>query len=565
MVPSDILVEVHSRSPLPPLTPLGSRAFESVHSRARQPSQTQSLQGLQEPQVIQHPEPGRTTPMVPSDVLVEVHSRSPLPPLTPLGSRAFESVHSKARQPSQTQSLQGLQEPQVIQHPEPGRTTPMVPSDVLVEVHSRSPLPSLTPLGSRAFESVHGRARQPSQTQSLQGLQEPQVIQHPEPGRTTPMVPSDVLVEVHSRSPLPPWSFWRPSMPPVPSVAFQKPTQPCVKVDCAARHLSQPLEPRTVVVQEPTRVENVFIEIPRMSVVPCMPPLLVVSQDQQTAKPESADKGQQTEKKQTEKPESANKGQQTEKQQTEKPEKPESADKDQQTEKQQTEKPESADQGQQAKPESADQGHQAKPESADQGQQTEKKPESADQGQQAKPESADQGQQTEKKPESADQGQQAKPESADKDQQTEKQQTEKPEKPETADKEQQTEKQQTEKPESADQGQQAKPESANQGQQAKPESADQGHQAKPESADQGQQTEKKPESADQGTQTENTKLKVNKPEEDAEGRVLDVEGLVTLYVTSVRIQPYRHAAHLACLKHARACVLKFQPYIQDML
>ena len=559
MVPSDILVEVHSRSPLPSLTPLGSRAFESVHSRARQPSQTQSLQGLQEPQVIQHPEPGRTTPMVPSDVLVEVHSRSPLPSLTPLGSRAFESVHSKARQPSQTQSLQGLQEPQVIQHPEPGRTTPMVPSDVLVEVHSRSPLPSLTPLGSRAFESVHSRARQPSQTQSLQGLQEPQVIQHPEPGRTTPMVPSDVLVEVHSRSPLPPWSFWRPSMPPVPSVAFQKPTQPCVKVDCAARHLSQPLEPRTVVVQEPTRVENVFIEIPRMSAVPCMPPLLVVSQDQQTAKPESADKEQQTEK-----------------QQTEKPEKPESADKEQQTEKQQTEKPESADQGQQAKPESADQGHQAKPESADQGQQTEKKPESADQGQQAKPESADQGhqakpesadqgQQTEKKPESADQGQQAKPESADKDQQTEKQQTEKPEKPETADKEQQTEKQQTEKPESADQGQQAKPESANQGQQAKPESADQGHQAKPESADQGQQTEKKPESADQGTQTENTKLKVNKPEEDAEGRVLHVEGLVTLYVRSVRIQPYRHAAHLACLKHARACVLKFQPYIQDML
>ena len=415
MVPSDILVEVHSRSPLPPLTPLGSRAFESVHSRARQPSQTQSLQ---EPQVIQHPEPGRTTPMVPRDILVEVHSRSPLPPLTPLGSRAFESVHSRARQPSQTQSLQ---EPQVIQHPEPGRTTPMVPSDVLVEVHSRSPLPPLTPLRSRAFESVHSRARQPSQTQSLQ---EPQVIQHPEPGRTTPMVPRDILVEVHSRSPLPPWSFWRPSMPPVPSVAFQKPTQPCVKVDCAARHLSQPLEPRTVVVQEPTRVENVFIEIPRMSVVPCMPPLLVVSQDQQTAKPESADKEQQTEK-----------------QQTEKPEKPESADKEQQTEKQQTEKPE--------------------------------------------------------------------------------------------------------KPESADQGQQAKPESADQWQQAQPESADQGHQAKPESADQWQQA--KPESADQGTQTENTKLKVSKPEEDAEGRVLDVEGLVTLYVRSVRIQPYRHAAHLACL------------------
>ena len=213
-------------------------------------------------------------------------------------------------------------------------------------------------------------------------------------------------------------------MPPVPSVAFQKPTQPCVKVDCAAQHLSQPLEPRTVVVQEPTRVENVFIEIPRMSVVPCMPPLLVVSQDQQTEKPESADKEQQTEK-----------------QQTEKPEKPESADKEQQTEKQQTEKPE--------------------------------------------------------------------------------------------------------KPESADQGQQAKPESADQGQQAQPESADQGHQAKPESADQWQQA--KPESADQGTQTENTKLKVSKPEEDAEGRVLDVEGLVTLYVRSVRIQPYRHAAHLACL------------------
>jgi len=116
-------------------------------------------------------------------------------------------------------------------------------------------------------------------------------------------------------------------------------------------------------------------------------------------------------------------------------------------------------------------------------------------------------------------------------------------KPESADKEQQTEK--PEKPESADQGQQAKPESADQWQQAQPESADQGHQAKPESADQWQQA--KPESADQGTQTENTKLKVSKPEEDAEGRVLDVEGLVTLYVRSVRIQPYRHAAHLACL------------------
>ena len=186
------------------------------------------------------------------------------------------------------------------------------------------------------------------------------------------------------------------------------PTQPCVKVDCAARHLSQPLEPRTVVVQEPTRVENVFIEIPRMSVVPCMPPLLVVSQDQQTAKPESADKEQQTEKQQTEKPESADQAQQA------KPEsadqghqaKPESADKDQQTEKQQTEKPEkpeTADKEQQTeKPESADQGQQAKPESANQGQQA--KPESADQGHQAKPESADQGQQTEKKPESADQG-----------------------------------------------------------------------------------------------------------------------------------------------------------------
>ena len=278
-----------------------------------------------------------------------------------------------------------------------------------------------------------------------------------------------------------------------------------------------PLQPRTVVVQEPTRVEHVFIDIPSTSLVPV--------QAEKPTKADKTDRHQQTDtvtkdegthrEQQTEKPEGTHREQQTEKpegthqeQQTEKPEtgKPEGTHREQQTEKpegthreQQTEKPEGTHQEQQTeKPETG------KPEGTHREQQTEK-PEGTHREQQTeKPEGTHQEQQTEK------------PEGTHQEQQTEKPETGKPEgthreqqteKPEGTHQEQQTEKPETEKPEGTHREQQTeKPEGTHQEQQTeKPEGTHQEQQTNTVTKDEGTQWEQ---------QTENGKLKVNKPEED---------------------------------------------------
>ena len=137
-----------------------------------------------------------------------------------------------------------------------------------------------------------------------------------------------------------------------------------------------PLQPRTVVVQEPTRVEHVFIDIPSTSLVPVQAEKPTKAdkidrhqqtdtvtkdegthREQQTEKPERTHQEQQTEKPETEKPEGTHREQQTEK--------PEGTHREQQTEKpegthreQQTEKPEGTHQEQQTNTVTKDEGTQ---------------------------------------------------------------------------------------------------------------------------------------------------------------------------------------------------------------